>query len=261
MVFVHKADELLEDLVHACRFLPGALFAGLVHPVAPGVGAQVGKGGQEGSDDLLLVVEGAREDFSEQVEVIVGQGQLLLVQGDARVVEQAHIVLERLQEVEPDAGHIVPRNQDEDEFRSGEAFPVAVRDFEDVPRDLDHQGILVHLVGVQVHVHLEVALLEEEEGVAVEPDRVLQHLQQRLALFRPAAADLADEEVVSDAVFVNDGRQALDFGNVDDLKDVLHLLMHFSFREDRTNFGPFAKFLPIRLFYQKWQGLLLKTGI
>ena len=72
-------------------------------------------------------------------------------------------------------------------------------------------------------------LFQEEDHVAVEPDRVLEGLEDGLAVFNPLPAHFADQEVVVDPLFVDERGQCLDALEVDSLYCVIHKCSNFRF--------------------------------
>ena len=138
-------------------------------------------------------------------------------QGDAGIVQQADGFLEDLGEIEADAAHEFFRNQDEHHLHIADMGLVVIGQPDDVPRDVNQQGILAYLIGIEVEVHFEVALLQKEKDVAVEADGVFEHVQDGLARFDPLAADFPENDVIPDGGFIDEWTQGKDALDIDGL--------------------------------------------
>ena len=88
---------------------------------------------------------------------------------------------------------------------------------DDVAGDVHQQGILVHLICIEVEVDGEMPFPEEKDDVSVEADGVLEHFQQGFALFHPFAAHFADDEVVPQGILVDEGTEGEDAADVNGL--------------------------------------------
>ena len=169
------------------------ILPGFVHLLRPYVGGQIGEGSQERADDFLFVRERGADDFPGQVEVVVGQGHLEFVQGDARIVQQTQAVLEDFQHVEPDVGHEILGDQDEDHFHVTDPFLIVLGHFDDIPWSLDHEGFLPYFIRIEVHVHREMPFFQIENDEPVEADGILEHPQDGFVLFYALSAHFADD--------------------------------------------------------------------
>ena len=94
---------------------------------------------------------------------------------------------------------------------------------------MDHQGILPQFIRIEIHIYGKVPFLQIEDDEPVEPDGVLERLQDGFAFFHALTADFADDEVISDAHFFDNRGQGLDLLEVDGLGCVGHNCPLFRF--------------------------------
>ena len=203
VVLGDELDEAVEKLLEAEGRGGCAGFLGREDVLGPDRTEDIHQGGEQRAHGLAAVRQGRIEQVVGQEEVLLGQGDLFVCQVDDGIVEQGQGIREHLVEVEVDAAHELARQDDEDEPGLAEerVGHLGHGDAEDVAGHVDQERVGRHVETVEVDVDGDMAGHAEDDGVAVDADRVLQQVQHGLLLLGidGGGGEVADENIVSES--------------------------------------------------------------
>ena len=119
-----------------------------------------------------------------QEEILPGERELFFGQGDDGIVEQTQGIREHLVEVEMDAAHEFAREDDQYETRLAQhrVGHLGHRHAEDVAGDVDQERVRGNVEAVEVDVDGDAAGHAEDDGEAVDADRILQQVEHGFPL-------------------------------------------------------------------------------